>query len=75
MKCSIRGCSGELVHKTITHTVRRGDQLFVIDHVPAEVCSICGDTLFSPAAVRRIEEILQGRAKPSATAPVYEFAS
>ncbi|HET7290995.1 MAG TPA: type II toxin-antitoxin system MqsA family antitoxin [Vicinamibacteria bacterium] len=75
MKCSLRGCPGELEQRVVTHAVHRGDELFVIDHVPAEVCSVCGDTLLTAEAVQRIEDILQGRAQPSATVPVYEYAS
>ena len=74
MKCSIRGCPGELEHKLITHTVQRGDRVFVISHVPAEVCSVCGDILFTPETVRRIQEIVAGGKEPSATIPVYEYA-
>ena len=37
MKCSIKGCPGEYESRVITHTVRRGGHVVVIDHVPAEV--------------------------------------
>lgn len=74
MKCSIRGCPGELEAKLIPYTVQRGDRIFVINHVPAEVCSVCGDTLFTPETVRRIQEIVAGRKEPTATVPVYEYA-
>jgi hypothetical protein len=46
----------------------------VIDHVPAEVCSVCGDVLFTPQTVRGIEKILQEEADPAGTVPVYEYA-
>ena len=51
-----------------------GGRLVVIENVPAEVCSICGDTLLKPDTVRRIEEILQHAREPDRTAPVYEYA-
>lgn len=74
MKCSIAGCPGEYEQRTVVHTVRRKDQVVVIDHVPAEVCSICGDVLLKPKTVRRIEELLLTSPPPTATAPLYEFA-
>ena len=40
MKCSIDGCPGEYEAKNIMHTVRRHGQVIVIDHVPADVCSL-----------------------------------
>ncbi len=74
MKCSIDGCPGEYEAKGITHTVRRKGQVVVIDHVPAEVCSFCGDGLLNLDTVRRIESVLEEDRRPSATVPLYEFA-
>ena len=74
MKCSIQGCPGEYEERRIVHTVRSGERVVVIDHVPAEVCSFCGDVLFKPETVRRIEKILREKAPPVRTAPVYEYA-
>jgi YgiT-type zinc finger domain-containing protein len=74
MKCSIRDCAGEYESKTVIHTVRRGGQVIVIDHVPAEVCSVCGDVLFNPETVRHIERILNNLGKPAQTVPLFEFA-
>ena len=74
MKCSIEGCPGEYEAKKIVHTVRRQGQVIVVDHVPAEVCSVCGDTLLEPATVRRIEVLLQEERQPTRRVPLYEFA-
>ena len=56
------------------HTVRHAGQDIVIDHVPADVCSVCGDALLEPGTVRRIESLLQEKCKPAMTVPLYEFA-
>lgn len=74
MKCSIDGCPGEYEAKNITHTVRHKGEVIVIDHVPAEVCSFCADVLLNLDTVRRIESLLEGERRPSATVPLYEFA-
>ena len=74
MKCSIQGCPGTYEEKRIVHTVRLRQQVIVIDHVPAEVCSVCGDALLKPDTVRRIERLLETKGKPSSTVPLYEFA-
>jgi YgiT-type zinc finger domain-containing protein len=74
MKCSIAGCPGEYEERQIVHTVRHHGQVIVIDHVPAEVCSVCGDMLLKPETVRRIEELLRTRAQPAGTVPLYEYA-
>ena len=55
MTCSIEGCPGEYETQSVVHPVRHRGQVVVIDHVPGEVCSVCGDVLFTPDTVRRIE--------------------
>ena len=74
MKCSMAGCPGEYEERRIVHTVRYHAQIIVIDHVPAEVCSVCGDVLLKPETVRRIEELLRTTAQPTSTVPLYEYA-
>lgn len=74
MKCSIKGCPGEYEDKTIVHTVHNKGQVFVFEHVPAEVCSVCGDTLLAPDTVRHIEALLKRKKKPVKMVPMYEYA-
>ena len=74
MNCSIRDCTGEYEERRVAHTLRHQGQLVVIEGVPAEVCSACGDVLFKPETIRRIEAILERAGAPDRTAPVYEYA-
>ncbi|OGR57373.1 MAG: hypothetical protein A3I11_01025 [Elusimicrobia bacterium RIFCSPLOWO2_02_FULL_39_32] len=74
MKCSIKGCPGTYKDKKITHTVRYHGEIVVIDHVPAEICSECGDVLLKPETIRHLEELLKTSRQPSTTVPLYEFA-
>ena len=74
MTCSIDGCPGEYAEGSVMHMVRHRGQVVVIDHVPADVCSVCGDVLLKPETVRRIESLLQDRHQPVRTVPLYEFA-
>jgi YgiT-type zinc finger domain-containing protein len=74
MKCTIEGCPGEYEERKIVHTVRRRGQVIVIDHVPAEVCDICGDVLLKPETVRRIEALLESNELPARNAPVYDYS-
>lgn len=73
MDC-IQGCPGEYEARRITHTVRHQGRIVVIDHVPAEVCTVCGDVLLTPDTVRHIEALLRDRPEPSRTIPLYEYA-
>lgn len=74
MKCGIAGCPGRCESRLVVHTVRHRGEIVVIDHVPAEVCSACGDVLLAPATIRRLENLLEHRKAPSAAAPLYEYA-
>ena len=69
-----QGYAGEYEEKEVIHTVRYHGQVIVIDHVPAEVCSLCGDVLLKPETVRRIETLLRSGTQPTSTVPVYEYA-
>ena len=73
MSCSIEGCPGEYEKREVVHTVRQGNRIIVIDHVPAEVCTICGDVLFTPETVRQIESLRHTKASPTRTVPLYDF--
>jgi len=75
MKCSIKGCPGETEPKEVTHTVRHRGRIIVIDHVPADVCPICGDVLFAPQTLRHIERLLANLPQTTESAPLYEYAA
>lgn len=72
-KCSIASCPGGYEEKRILHAVKHHGNVIVIENVPAEVCSICGDVLLSLATVEAIETMLKNPGKPIRTAPVYEM--
>lgn len=59
--------------REVTHTVRYQGQIVVIDKVPAEVCTQCGDVLLTPDTVRQIERLLRSGHTPDSTAPVYDY--
>jgi YgiT-type zinc finger domain-containing protein len=74
MKCTIQGCYGEYEERYVVHPVRYRGQVVVIDHVPAQVCQVCGDVLLSPETVRRIEALLESQSQPARSVPLYEYA-
>ncbi|MBI3793944.1 MAG: YgiT-type zinc finger protein [Nitrospinae bacterium] len=74
MKCSIQGCPGEYENLRIVHTERHNGRLVVMENVPAEVCSVCGDILLKPETIRHIEELLSKASQPHKTVPLYEYA-
>ena len=73
MKCSIEGCPGEYEERKIVHTVRHQGQVTVIDHVPAEVCPVCGDVLLNPE--RRSVELKYCCKHPHTLSVKYPYTS
>ena len=53
------------------------EELIAFQHVPAEVCNQCGDTLFAPATTHRLLQIAQEMPAPDTTiqVPVYDLAA
>ena len=74
MTCTIEGCLGEYEERRIIHTVRYKGRIIVIDQVPAEVCSVCGDVLLKPETVEHIERLLKSLREPVTMVPLYEYA-
>ena len=74
MECTVNRRPGVYEDRLITHTGHFDGEIVIIDHVPAEVCTICGDVLFKPETVRKIEAILRQRAQPAQMVPLYEYA-
>lgn len=69
-KCTL--CSeGQYLDKHIVFSSRRGDQLVVIEGVPALVCDVCGDRIITEDTAREIERVATGT--PIDSAPLYHF--
>lgn len=71
--CSI--CGGATVKTRVTFSQEINGTLEVVENVPAEVCTQCGDQLFDPKTVRTLEKILRSKRKPTKTisVPVFDF--
>lgn len=72
-KCSI--CGGDTIKTKVRFSQEIDGILEVVENVPAEVCTQCGDQLFSPRTVRALEKILKSKKKPTRTisVPVFDF--
>lgn len=73
MKCSIQGCSGEYEARFVVHTVKRGNDIIVVDKVSAEVCPVCSDTLMTSETVEHLQELARHRPKADRYAPLYQY--
>jgi len=69
-------CGGELKNTTITHEVRHGTQVYLFEHVPAQVCTICGEIWIEELVLQQIDRLLkQGEPARTVQMPIYDFTS
>jgi len=69
-------CKGKTEKQRVTVDYRWGDKLVVIENVPAEVCTQCGERYFDAEVSRQMETIALSEEKHGSliTIPVCEFA-
>ena len=74
MTCDI--CHGEVVEQLVTYVLEHDGEVVVVEHVPAKVCLRCGERLYSPETVERLQETIWEREHPKRIlqTPVYDFA-
>lgn len=62
--------------KKIRHVHQWGEQVYIFEDVPAEVCSQCGEVYFSPDVLDMMDRIAANEIKPQHTmeVPVYSIA-
>lgn len=72
MKCLV--CRHEMVKKKITVDLRVGDELLVVEQVPATVCEHCGERVFAPAVARKLQALGRRRSKAPRTLNVPVFS-
>lgn len=71
--CRFSSCPGEYEQRRLVHAAHFQGRLIVIDNVPAEVCSFCGDTLFTPETSETLERLVRHPPAPVATIPLRRF--
>ena len=61
----------------VTYVLEQHGSVYVVEHVPARVCSETGERFFAPETVERLQRIIWEHRKPARVieTPVFEFAS
>jgi HTH-type transcriptional regulator / antitoxin MqsA len=75
MKCDI--CGSPMIEEMVTYTIQLDGKLVVVEHVPAKVCTQCGERLYSPETVERLQTTVWEQRSPSRMlqTPVFDFAA
>jgi len=72
-RCAV--CGGELRVTTITHEERRGNNLYLFQNVPAQVCTACGDVWIEETTLQEIDRLIrEGEPVRKVETPVYDLA-
>jgi hypothetical protein len=66
----------KLVEQTVTYTLLKEGQFYVIENVPARVNEETGEQFFSPQTVERLQRIIWSERQPVRViqTPVFDFA-
>ncbi|WP_129633738.1 hypothetical protein [Candidatus Oscillochloris fontis] len=64
-------------YQDVTYILAFGEEIIIIEHVPARVNRDTGERFFAPETVARIHALLQSRTTPTkiVRAPVFDFAA
>lgn len=62
---------GKYEERTVLYTAKRQGEPILIEDVPALVCPVCGDTLFTAQTIKRIERMKEALPVPTKQAPVF----
>jgi len=57
-------CKGKVAQEKVNVDFRWGENLIVIEDVPARVCRQCGEKYFDAEVYRDMEKLAKGRMKP-----------
>ena len=71
-------CKGTVKAERITHIHRWGEQVVILEDVPADVCQQCGEVYFAPAILKVMDRLVENRQrekpKREFLVPVYSFS-
>ena len=71
-------CKGTVKEERITHIHRWGEQVIMLEDVPAEVCQQCGEVYFAPDTARAMDHLVTAKRnekpKGELRVPVYSFS-
>lgn len=73
MKCDL--CGGAMLEKKTTYTLEIHKRFVMVENVPAKVCQQCGEMLYSPDVVDRLQKTIWNNKEPEKTieTPVFDF--
>jgi YgiT-type zinc finger domain-containing protein len=70
-------CGGKVVKEQVTFVYESEESYFFVEHVPAEVCSKCGEKTYAPDVADKLLKYAERKSRPAKTVkvPVFNFAA
>ena len=74
MKCAF--CKGNTEERLISYVQEYKGRVVIIENVPAEVCTQCGEKFIGPEVAEKIQRLVWEQPAPNrrANVPVYDLA-
>ena len=74
MKCDL--CGGTVNEEKVSYTLFYEGHWIIVENVPAKVCNQCGEKLFDPDTVDRLQATIWKKQKPERKikTPVFNLA-
>lgn len=66
-------CRGRIENGTTKFTAKVGDGILILEGVPADICTLCGEEWFSDEVAKRIENIASDARKRHVKFEVIKF--
>jgi YgiT-type zinc finger domain-containing protein len=69
-------CGGKLEERVVTHPQSYQGKVYILENVPAEVCSQCGEMLLRPEVLEKMQQLVWSGVAPKRTTqvPIYDLA-
>ncbi len=74
MRCDL--CEGKVEEKLISYTLFYEGHWIIVENVPAKVCHQCGEKLFAPDIVEKMQNIVWSKQRPrkKVNTPVFSLS-
>lgn len=74
MSCDV--CGGRVRKQRVSYTLFYGCHWVIVENVPAKVCGQCGEKLFSPRVVQKLQNTIWSNQRPhkKIQTPVFDLA-
>lgn len=68
-------CGSRVAHKgTVSEVFQVEGRRILVEHIPAEICSRCGEPTFSSETAERVRQVVHGEGQPVKTVPMDVYA-